>query len=144
MSLTLFHPEFMFNEMDLLRPLALPRMAADRRELLVDVIESDSDFRLKADLPGVKKEDVHVNAKNGVVTISVDSKTEKDEEKTEDGMTWHTHERSHNFVSRSIRMPKTADLKKAKASMHEGVLSLTVPKLAIEDAKDDGERIAVN
>ena len=57
---------------------------------------------------------------------------------------WHSQERSKNFVSRSIRMPKTADLKAAKASLVDGVLTLTGPKLGGKDAKGDGEMIPIS
>jgi HSP20 family protein len=145
MSLTLWHPEFLFNEMDLLRPLGtLPRV--NHRDLLVDVKETDKDVSITADVPGISKDNVHVRAKHGVVTISVTEESEKKDEKKDDAgnVVWHSQERSKNFVSRSIRMPKTADLKAAKASLVDGVLTLTVPKLEAKDAKDDGEMIPIS
>ncbi|MCP4444175.1 MAG: Hsp20/alpha crystallin family protein, partial [Myxococcales bacterium] len=84
------------------------------RSLPLDVVEDEASFMIKADLPGVNKEDVHVKAKDGKLSISVESSDEKkDEKKDEKGkLVYHSLERSRRFMSRSITMPKTADVKK--------------------------------
>lgn len=79
----MWHPEFLFNEMDLLRPLGtLPRV--NHRDLLVDVKETDKDVSITADVPGISKDNVHARAKHGVVTISVTEESEKKDEKKDD------------------------------------------------------------
>lgn len=150
MSLSLFHPDLFvpFHD-EFHHPLAFPHVGhmkmPEMRSLPIDVIEDEKAFTVKADLPGVKKEDVHVKAKDGVLTISVESKDEKTEEKKdkETGKVfYHSLERSSRFMSRSIKMPKAADLKKCTASLTDGVLSLSVPKSEAL-LKDDGDRIAI-
>lgn len=150
MSLTLFNTEELFRPFysdALLHPLAWNANEMRRpemRSLPLDVVEDEASFMIKADLPGVNKEDVHVKAKDGVLTISVESSEEKKSEKKDEKgkVFYHSMERSRRFMSRSITMPKNADLKKTAASLKDGVLSLTVPKSeALKD--NDGERIAI-
>ncbi len=152
MSLTLFNTEDLFHPFRSdallhhlhpswqLNSMRTPEM----RSLPLDVVEDEASFMIKADLPGVNKEDVHVKAKDGVLTISVESSEEKkDEKKDEKGkVVYHSMERSRRFMSRSITMPKTADLKKTSASLKDGVLALSVPKTeALKD--NEGDSIAI-
>jgi HSP20 family protein len=148
MSLTLFNTE------DLFRPLysdltpvgwhVASGKTPEMRSLPLDVVEDEASFMIKADLPGVNKEDVHVKAKDGKLSISVESSDEKkDEKKDEKGkLVYHSLERSRRFMSRSITMPKTADVKKTSAVLKDGVLAITVPKSeALKD--DEGDCIAI-
>lgn len=71
------------------------------------------------------------------------SDEKKDEKKDEKGkLVYHSLERSRRFMSRSITMPKTADVKKTSAVLKDGVLAITVPKSeALKD--DEGDCIAI-
>jgi HSP20 family protein len=99
------------------------------RHIHMDISETDSAYAVKADLPGVEKENISVTADNNVLRINV----EKKEEKKEEGTRWHRYERSSQFLARAIRLPETADMDNMKAQYHNGVLSLEIPKR--EEAK---------
>lgn len=85
---------------------------------------------MKADLPGVEKEDIKVRIHDQTLSISAERKKESDEKKGE----FHVYERLYGKVSRSIKLPPSADLESVKASYADGVLTLTVPRIA----KDQG------
>lgn len=95
----------------------------------MDVSESDSSYAVKADLPGVEKDNIHVTVDNNVLRINV----EKKEEKKTEGTRWHRYERSSHFLARAIRLPETADMDNMKAKYDNGVLSFEIPKR--EEAK---------
>jgi len=93
----------------------------------VDVDETDKAFQIKAEMPGVKKEDVHVEYDNGILTI----KGEKREEKSEDKKgKKHRKECFYGSFSRSFTLPDSIKLEDIDASYNKGVLSLTLPKSA--------------
>lgn len=98
----------------------------------VDVNETDKEFKVKAEMPGVKKEDVHVTYDNGLLTI----KGEKKEEKTE-GEEGKTHRREcfYGNFSRSFTLPESIKLDGIDASYKKGVLKLTLPKSGEEKLK---------
>jgi len=91
----------------------------------VDVEETDKEFNIKAEMPGVKKEDVHVTYDNGLLTI----KGEKKEEKT-DGNKGKKHRKEcfYGSFSRSFTLPESIKLDEIDASYKKGVLTLTLPK----------------
>jgi len=72
----------------------------------MDISETDSAYAVKADLPGVEKENINVTVDNNVLRINV----EKKEEKKEEGTRWHRYERSSQYLARAIRLPETADM----------------------------------
>lgn len=98
------------------------------RAMPLDVVEKDSAFEVKADIPGVGKDDIHVEVDDNMLTIKVDKSEEQKEDKEEDGVKWHRFERSSSFVQRSLRMPENAALDSIKAKYDKGVLTLSVPK----------------
>lgn len=91
---------------------------------VVDISETDADFEIKAELPGVKKEDLKVTLENGVLTLQ----GERKEEREEKGRRVHRVERSYGRFSRSFSMPDVVDESKVKAEFKDGVLSLHLPK----------------
>jgi HSP20 family protein len=97
---------------------------------------------IKADIPGVKKEDINIDIEKDVLSLSVDSKQEADKSGETDGVTWHHTERSHTFIKRSLRMPETADMENVAANYKDGTLSITVPKKAA--TAEASKRIAIN
>lgn len=92
----------------------------------IDWLETDKEHVFKADLPGLKKEDVKVELEDDrILQISGERKSE--EVKTED--TWHTVERSHGKFLRRFRLPDDAKIDAVSAKVDDGVLTVTVPKL---------------
>jgi len=92
----------------------------------VDIYEDGNDIIVKADLPGMKKENIDVNISDNTVTISGEKKKEEKVEKKN----YFSMERSYGSFSRSFRMPAEVQSDKAKASFKDGVLELRVPKTA--------------
>jgi len=102
----------------------------------IDVKEDDKAFTVRADIPGVRKEDIQIDIDDDVVSVRAEAKQEKEEKKGEKVV---YSERSYGMVSRSFTLPASVDEKTAKAEYKDGVLNLTLPKKANGSAK----RIAV-
>jgi len=103
----------------------------------LDVVERNGDFVVKAELPGVKKEDIDVSVENGVLTITAESKSEHEEK---EGDRVIRQERRYGRYVRSLRLGKAVDEKQVKANYKDGVLELTLPKA--EEVKP--KKISVN
>jgi HSP20 family protein len=93
----------------------------------MDVRETDEDFEVDLDLPGLEPEDVSVTFEDGVLTIS--GKRELTHEQNAD--TYHRIERSYGSFARSLRLPRTADGEKITATFDKGVLTVTIPKAEV-------------
>ena len=93
-----------------------------------DLAETDAEYEVKVDLPGMKPEDVTVEVKDGNLWIV----GKKEEEKKDEGKTFHTVERRHGEFRRVIPLGDV-DVDKINAEYHDGVLKVTLPKL--EEAK---------
>ncbi len=91
----------------------------------VDIQEQDGKYLLRADLPGIKKEDVHVELENGYLTISGERKAEHEEKKE----TFRRIERAFGSFQRSFRVPDGVTEKDISAQYRDGVLEVTVPAL---------------
>lgn len=91
---------------------------------LVDIIEEDHEYLFKADLPEMRKEDVKVTIENGVLYISGERKTEKEEKKRK----FHRLERFFGTFERRFTVPEDADTTKIVADFHDGVLQVHLPK----------------
>jgi len=92
----------------------------------VDIIDRDEEILVRAEIPGVEKEDVDVSVTDERVTIKA---TRTREEKQERG-DFYRREISHGTFSRSLMLPAEVDGTKAKATFKHGVLELTLPKVA--------------
>lgn len=92
--------------------------------LAVDMIQTADDVIIKAAMPGVKAENLHVSLANQVVTIRGDV---KEDTKTENA-TYHIHERRNANFARSVQLPVPVVAEKAKAELEDGILVLTLPK----------------
>lgn len=94
-------------------------------DIPVDVTESDAAYTVKADMPGVKKEDISVSVDGNVVSISAEVKKEKE---VKQGDKVLREERFHGAISRSFSLASDVDQGKAEAQYANGVLTLTLPK----------------
>jgi HSP20 family protein len=91
-----------------------------------DISETDTAYVIKAEIPGVNKEDVKVTLENGMLTIQGERKMEKEEK----GKKFHRIERSYGSFMRSFRVPDDADESAVKAEFKDGVLNVTLTKSA--------------
>ena len=91
-----------------------------------DISETDTAYLIKAEIPGVNKEDVKVSIENGMLTIQGERKMEKEEK----GKRYHRIERSYGSFIRSFRVPDDADESAVKAEFKDGVLNVTLNKSA--------------
>ena len=96
----------------------------------VDVLTKDADLVIRAELPGLKQEDVDITLQNGVLTISGEHKV--DEEEDRGG--YHVRERRYGSFRRSMTLPEGTDESKIHARFEDGVLEVTVEGAAIEQA----------
>jgi HSP20 family molecular chaperone IbpA len=120
-------PFFSLGERPFFDNLTLPqqqRLGTYFRFPRLDMTETDNDYVIKADLPGLKKENVHVHVQDGVLTIE----GERKEERVEEGETRHFVERSFGRFSRSLRLPQDASIENLQALMNQGVLELKIQK----------------
>ena len=90
----------------------------------VDIIEDDKEFLVKAELPEIKREDVHVSVENGVLTIRGERKFEKEEKNKR----YHRTERSYGSFTRSFSLPEVADSNNVRADFKDGLLRVHLPK----------------
>ena len=91
----------------------------------MDVSETPDGYTVKADIPGMKKEDIKVSIEGNQVSISAESRSEKEEK---EGETVVRSERSYGRQSRSFTLGSEIDDAKANARYENGVLELTLPK----------------
>jgi HSP20 family protein len=101
-------------------------------QIKMDVKEDDNAYTVHADIPGVKKEDIHVSIEGNQVSISAETKIEKEEKKGEKVL---RSERYVGKVARSFTVAHDVDEAKAQAKYNDGVLELTLPKKAATSAK---------
>lgn len=97
----------------------------------VDISETDAEYLIRADLPAVKKEDVHVTLDDGMLTISGERR-QKTEEKNEKS---HRVETLYGKFSRSFSLPETADVANIRAESRDGVITVRVAKAKTEAKK---------
>ncbi len=96
-----------------------------------DISETDKEFLIKAELPAVKKEDVHVTVENGLITIRGERKHEK-EDKSEKQ---HRVERFYGTFERSFALPENVNTAAIQAESKDGVLTVRIPKTKGEAPK---------
>lgn len=90
----------------------------------VDIVEEPERFVLRADVPGVKPEDIEVTVENGMLTIKGERKEAHEEHK--EG--YRRIERVHGTFYRRFSLPDTADLDRIEAKNRHGVLEIVIPK----------------
>jgi len=143
-GITSFDP---FNEFDdlfrgfWLRPFNWGSRGVDQPgEMKVDVTENEKEFRVLAEIPGVRKEDIDVTISGDEIAVSAEVKKEKDVKDKEGTM--RRSERYYGKVYRAFSLGEEVDEAKAEAKYSDGVLTLTLPKKEPFEAKK--KRIAVH
>lgn len=139
-NITRFDP---FNDMDdlfkglFVRPMRLDTSGVERVQMKIDVTRKDDTYTVKAEMPGIGKDDIHVSIDGNQVSISGEVKKEKEEKKGEDVI---RSERYYGNVSRTFTLPQEVDEAKVTAKYADGVLNLTLPA----KAKSAGRKITIN
>jgi HSP20 family protein len=100
----------------------LPELKAPK----VDVVDREAEIVVRAELPGVEKKDIDISVGEDNVTIKGATRHEEKEEKGD----YYRCEISRGSFSRTVALPADVDASKAKAAFKDGVLELTLPKLA--------------
>jgi len=109
----------------------MPRLRAWSRdlpaapEIRIDVSEDDKTYHVKAEIPGVKKEDIHVAVEGNQVSISAEVRKEEEEKK---GKTVLRSERYYGKQERSFTLMNDIDESKSEAKYQDGILDLVLPK----------------
>lgn len=101
----------------------------------VDVAEEGDNLILKAELPGMKEEDIEIEFENGVLTLKGERSFETDKSERN----YHRIERSYGKFVRSFNLPRSVDADAIEANYENGVLEITIPKR--EEAKPRQIRI---
>jgi len=90
----------------------------------VDLSETENTYEVKAEMPGMKKEDIKVEVKENVLTLT----GEKKHETKDDKKNFHRLERVYGRFQRSFRLPKEVKSGEIKAKYRNGVLTIEIPK----------------
>jgi HSP20 family protein len=139
----------MFEEFGMGRALSPWWRASERGGSLwapaIDVVQKDDQLVIKADIPGLKKDDLSIEVTDDAITIQGERKSDREEER---GGVYRS-ERSYGSFCRVIPLPEGAITEQAKASFRDGVLEITVPappsttkgrKLEISEAASETKR----
>ena len=102
-------------------------------KMRVDVTENDKAYEVKADIPGVKKDDINVRIDGNVVQIDAEARSEKETKGNGDKVL--RSERYQGTISRTFSLASDVDEAKVDARYADGVLTLTLPKKATEGAR---------
>lgn len=123
------------------RSLGMPNRMRYGRDLMpseagewsprVDISETEKEFQITAEIPGIKREDVKISIEDGVLTVH----GERKEEKEEKGHKLHRVERFYGSFSRSFTLPQNTDEKHVDATFKDGLLTLVVPKKEADKPK---------
>jgi HSP20 family protein len=101
------------------------RISGSRRWLpALDVTETEADLIVYADLPGMRQDDVDLQIKDDVLTISGERRSDAEE----NSESYHRVERSFGTFSRALRLPHGVEPDRVRASFTDGVLEVRVPK----------------
>lgn len=107
------------------RPVEFNSQLSEAPSIKIDVKESPEGFAVHAELPGIKKEDIHISIDGAVVSVSAERRQEKE---IKEGERLLRSERYFGKVSRSFQLASEIDEARAIAKFNDGVLELTLPK----------------
>ena len=111
-----FFPEYIFNE------------EMDKYAMPEEIHEKEKEYCVKAELPGVKKENLDIDIDKNHITINA----KKEEEHKEDTKGYRKSEFKYGEFARTVYFPQEIDVEKTKAKLEHGILSIEAPKLAAE------------
>jgi HSP20 family protein len=124
----------------LIGPSWFPRLRMPEMEELspsVDILEEGGDVVIKAELPGMKKEDIDVKLTDKTIAISGEKKKEEKVEKKD----FYRMERSYGFFTRAFSLPSEVQTDKVKALFKDGILEIRIPKT--EEAKKKEQKVLI-
>jgi HSP20 family protein len=115
-----------------------PESASDNRFFSpkVDIVEKDNQFEVHASLPGLKKEDIKIDLKNDVLTISGERKFQNEQKEAK----YHLVESHYGSFSRSFTLPESVNKETIQAEFKDGILQLVLPKA---EPKDNSVKIEI-
>jgi HSP20 family protein len=125
----LFNPQFWDKTPDVLRRIGSMR---------IELGENENNFVVDIELPGVEKNDISLDIENNVLTVSVETKRDKENELNNKVL--HT-ERYYGLMKRSFALPDGVDDSAIKAAYTNGVLHVTLPKKA--DVEPESKQIVI-
>lgn len=96
----------------------------DKLSMPVEITEKEKDYEVRAELPGVKKEDLDIDIEKNSITINA----KKEEESKEDAKGYKKSEFRYGEFSRTVYFPQEIDIDKAEAKLEHGVLKIHAPK----------------
>jgi HSP20 family protein len=108
--------------------------------LNIDLVENENEFQVHADLPGVEEKDLDISVENNHLVI----KGHREKNYEVNNTTEHRIERSYGSVQRSIRLPPNADQSSCNANFENGVLTVTLAKLAPPTASSNKIQVNAN
>jgi len=123
-----------------LLPSWMPRLRMPEIEEVVpsvDILKEGDYILVKAELPGMKKEDIDVSLTKDTITISGEKKKEEKIEKKD----YYSLERSYGSFKRSFSLPSEVQTEKASAKFKDGVLEIRIPKT--EEAKKKEKKVMI-
>ena len=133
--------EFFRKPFSFFGPTWFPRLSMPEFEEMtpsVDIFEEGHDVVLKAELPGMKKEEIEVKLTEDMITLSGEKKKEEKIEKKN----YHRLERSYGSFVRSFRLPAEVQTDQVKAQFKDGILEIRIPKT--EEAKKKEKKVEIS
>ena len=97
---------------------------ADENWLALDISSDDKNVIVRTAVPGVKQEDIDINVSGDVLTISAESKSEREDRR----QNWHMRELRYGKFSRAVRLPEGVNVDKAEAELKDGILTVILPR----------------
>jgi HSP20 family protein len=128
----------LFSEAFRRSPVAEEEMVQGAWVPAVDIYETGDSIVIKAELPGISKEDIALEVKNNTLSLKGEKKFEKDVKEE----SYHRVERSYGAFQRAFTLPSTVQQDKVKAKFRDGILEITLPKA--EEAKPKQIKVDVS
>ncbi|MBR6298722.1 MAG: Hsp20/alpha crystallin family protein [Candidatus Gastranaerophilales bacterium] len=120
-----FYPGYDYDEM------------SDKQTMPLEIRDKKQEYDIRAELPGVKKEDLDIDLNDNYLTV----RATKTQEKTEEDKSYSKSEFSYGEFSRTVYLPQEVDADKIDAKLEHGVLKLVIPKM--QNNKETVKKITV-